>query len=166
VRDKRLMHPMNVAVRDITPQQVAAFWASFDNQFRYFFGIFDAENNPVGFWQIECEDVHAVATGQLAVDPAYRGASVVLDTGVAICDWLFGARKMEKLVIVTLPTNRHVLSLLKRFGFQQEGYLRQEVRSLAGPGRLDQIRFGMLPQDWQSARTPLLAFTKKKRQGP
>lgn len=112
-----------------------------------------------GFWQIECEDVHAVATGQLAVDQAYRGASVVLETGVAICDWLFGARKMEKLVILTLPTNRHVVSLLKRFGFHEEGYLRQEVRSLAGSGRLDQIRFGMLPQDWSAVRDDVIALS-------
>jgi hypothetical protein len=48
-RDPRIMGPLNLPARHLTAEQIAAYWAGFDNQTRFFIGIFDAANKPAGF---------------------------------------------------------------------------------------------------------------------
>ena len=125
-RDARIMGPLNLPARHLTHEQIAQYWAGFDNQTRFFIGIFDAADKPVGFWEVECDAVHAKATISLGIDPDYRGVAVVQETAIALFDWLFG-RGIEKIVALTLPVNRPVLAIMRQGGFRDEGVLRQEI---------------------------------------
>jgi RimJ/RimL family protein N-acetyltransferase len=165
-RDARIMGPLNLPARHLTHEQIAQYWAGFDNQTRFFIGIFDAADKPVGFWEVECDAVHAKATISLGIDPDYRGVAVVQETAIALFDGLF-ARGIEKIVALTLPANRPVLAIMRQGGFRDEGVLRQEVRALAGTSgkqnaRLDQIRLGLLPEDWKTGRENFRAFVARK----
>jgi hypothetical protein len=86
---------------------------------------------------------------------------VVQETAIALFDWLFG-RGIEKIVALTLPVNRPVLAIMRQGGFRDEGVLRQELRALAGTGRLDQIRLGLLPGDWKTGRENFLSHIARK----
>lgn len=159
------MGPLNLPARHLTPEQIAQYWAGFDNQNRYFFGIFDAAGQQAGFYEVECHPIHANATVSIGIDPAYRGTAVVMETTIALLDWLFGPRGIAKVVVLTLPGNRHVLGFMHLAGFRDEGVLRQEIRALASPNpdaRLDQLRLGLLPADWKQGRENFRAFIARK----
>jgi RimJ/RimL family protein N-acetyltransferase len=157
-----MMGPMNLPARSLTAQQVRDYWGSFDNHHKFFFGIFDpAAGTPIGFWLVECEALHDVATFHLAIDPGFWRSGCALETAIALFDWLFAVRKIAKLNVLTLPGNTAMRGLLARLGFTEEGLLRQEVRNFTGEGRLDQLRFGLLPNDWRAARQHLNAIQEK-----
>lgn len=164
--DAAMMNPMNLPARSLTAEQVAAYWAGFDNRERFFFGIADlATGREVGFWTVEGNLIHGSAAVHHAVDPGWWRQDVAVETGVALIDWLFEVQRFEKLTGGTLPANAKVVHFLKLGGWQEEGYLRQELRSMVGPGRLDQLKFGLLPEEWRAAKAGLLARAKMQRPG-
>jgi RimJ/RimL family protein N-acetyltransferase len=153
---------MNLPARSLTAQQVCDFWAGFDNVNRFFFQITDAAGMALGFWQVECDPLHESATFQLALDPACHGAGCATETAVALPDWLFGVRKVAKLIVMTLPDNAAMQALLARLGFVREGLMHQEIKNLTGEGRLDQLRFGLLPSGWQAARASVITHLNRR----
>jgi len=86
--DAGMMHPMNLPARSLAPQQVSQYWGSFDNQSRFFFGIFDSADASCGFFLVECEALHNVATFQFFAEAGYAFAATgyTLEPFVGI-DW-------------------------------------------------------------------------------
>ena len=160
-RDARIMNPLNLPARQLTPQQVTSYWTNSPN--RTFLGIFDAAGHPVGFWDVEFDLLHASALITIGIDPEYRGTSVVLETAIALFDWLFDVKQVEKISSFTLSTNRQIRTLMKWGGFKEEALLKRELKSLTGgAARLDQVRLGLLPEDWKPARENLRAVIARK----
>jgi RimJ/RimL family protein N-acetyltransferase len=162
--DPEMMAPMNLPPRSLTSVQVGDYWGGFDNTSRYFFGIFErATQQQVGFWVVEVNDLHKTSTWHMAVDRNNWGEDVAVETGIMLLDWMFGEIGIEKAISMTLTTNEKVIHRMRMGGWQFEGVLRQEVRSLTGEGRLDQMRFSLLREEWPAARTRLIAAWEKSR---
>ncbi|WP_414474409.1 GNAT family N-acetyltransferase [Microvirga sp. M2] len=160
--DPEIMAPMNLPPRALSSAQVADYWGGFDNINRYFLGIIErSSQNQVGFWMVEANLLHKTATWHLAIDRSKWGEDVSVETGIPLLDWLFGERDIDKVISLTLATNDKVIHRMKMGGWHLEGVLRAELRSLTGGGRLDQLRFSLLREEWPDARANLIAAWKR-----
>ena len=150
--DTAIVHPMNLPPRDLSPAQVAQYWASRDNRHNFFFGIFSRDGKAAGFYEVEYEPLHAKASFTIGIDAGFRRQAIVEETATALFDWLFGPMATQKIVALTLPANQGFRAIMRDGGFIEEAVLKDEVRSLIGEGRLDQIRIGLTPAQWKSGR--------------
>lgn len=158
-RDPTLMTPLNLPARELTGQQVRDYWAGFDGVSRFFFGIFERGSGaPAGFWMIEGEALHRVGHLHLLLDRPFQKRLVAQETALVLFDFLFDVAGLEKLVTTTLADNAAVVALMRQSRWVREGELRQEVKAADGSGRLDQLRFGLLPREWRAMRADRAAF--------
>lgn len=153
-RDPAIMEPLNLPARELSDDQVRAYFGGFDNRRKYLFGIFSkAEDRQIGFWIVEVNPVHATANWHLAIgERSHWGRGAPLEIGIALLDWLFGERGVEKLSAPVPANNRRVRSLYEGVGWPLEAVLKGELKAVSGPGRIDECRYGLLREDWPNVR--------------
>lgn len=152
--DPEIMTPLNLPTRQLSDEQVRAYFAGFDNVRKYLFGIFSkGDQTQLGFWIVEVNSVHATANWHLAIgERRYWGLAAPLELGIALLDWLFDERGVEKLSATVPANNRRVRRLYEAVGWPLEGVLKGELRSMSGDGRIDECRFGLCKADWPVVR--------------
>jgi UDP-4-amino-4,6-dideoxy-N-acetyl-beta-L-altrosamine N-acetyltransferase len=88
----------------------------------------------------------------LADEEGSRGAGAYVE--YAVLAYVFETLAFDKLSCEVLAFNERVLSLHAKFGFHEEGRLRQHV--LKGGVRVDVVCLGLLKDEWRTfAATPL-----------
>ena len=80
------------------------------------------------------------------IDGGYEGRGLVSKAVAAVLDQAFGPLGLTRVTLHTDAANERSLALARRFGFIEEGLLRQ---ALAFPGeRRDQAVYGLLAEEW------------------
>jgi RimJ/RimL family protein N-acetyltransferase len=82
----------------------------------------------------------------LALRPAFRGRGLGTDVVVALCDYGFTIRGLQRLQVDTLASNTAMIRAASRAGFVPEGRLR---RAAWVSGEFaDEVILGMLATEW------------------
>jgi [ribosomal protein S5]-alanine N-acetyltransferase len=154
VKDPAIMGPLNLPVRAMRREELAAYIASIDNNMRFLVGIFDkAGGMQIGFFMIDIEIMHRYAIFNVAIgDKDWWGKGVVNEARAALLDHFFEARGIEKAVGLPLARNFPALFNYKAQGWRHEGTLHGQCLSLTDGSRLDQYQFGLLRKEWRKPR--------------
>jgi RimJ/RimL family protein N-acetyltransferase len=152
-KDEEIMYGVNSAPGRMTMADLHRYVAKFNNRTSFHLGIFVKETGRlIGFYSIYWERRHNIAGTNVVVgDRAYWGKNVVLETRAAIIDFLFDRLKVAK--VWGSPMARNIPSVFnyRAQGFKAEGVLKRHRVSPKGE-RLDQIMFGLFPEDWRKAK--------------
>ena len=148
--DSEVMGPLNVAAVRMTKQQLAGYIGSFDGTTRFLIGIFVRENERhIGFYMIETDPGHGLANFNVVIgDKEFWGKKVVLETRPALLDHFFAQRGIEKAIGSPLARNIPAIFNYKAEGWQLEGILKGQRKSVKDGSRLDQMQFAMLKSEW------------------
>ncbi|MEQ9812664.1 MAG: GNAT family protein [Azospirillaceae bacterium] len=151
--DAEVMHALQIPAAQRSVDGVRRYFQRFDNVFRLGIGIFpDIARPPIGMYDIQTDPRNLTAQLNVAIgDRAWWGRHVVVETRAALLDFLFDSAGLEK--VWGGPPARNFPSLFnyKAQRFRQEGVLRGQFKGVEG-GRVDQIIFGMLKEEWQALR--------------
>lgn len=80
----------------------------------------------------------------------YRRRGIMTEAMRAILAYGFGSMKLNRVEVLTDPTNVRSIRLLERLGFHREGVLRENT---CFRGRfIDDAIYSLLARDWRSAR--------------
>ncbi len=82
--------------------------------------------------------------------PQWRGRGFATRALRLLAHWAFSTLRLARLTAGTRPDNHKSQQVLKRVGFVHEGVERQRVPAAEG-GRVDNVRFALLAEDWWSA---------------
>lgn len=152
--DPEVMNPLNTRTRQIGIPQIERFIEGADNIERILFGIFvKSDDLHIGIYEVKFEPKHELATFNVVVgDKAWWGERVVLETRAALLDYVFDKKGVEK--VVGHPPARNFPSVFnyRAQGWQLEGVFRSHRRAPDG-GRIDQLQFGMLKDEWIERRS-------------
>jgi len=148
--DSEVMGPLNVSAIRMTPQQLAGYIGNFDGITRFLIGIFLREGERhIGFYMIDTDPVHGLANFNVVIgDKEFWGKKVVLETRPALLDHFFEHWGIEKAVGQPLARNIPAIFNYKAEGWQLEGILKGQRKSISGGGRLDQMQFAILKSEW------------------
>jgi RimJ/RimL family protein N-acetyltransferase len=166
--DPRIMGPLNLPARVLSEQQAAAYYAGFDNRLKYLFGAFaKSSGRQIGFWNVEVHPVHDTASLHVVIgERSYWGKGVPMELGVALIDWLFHRRGVEKASLSVVETNARVRRICEVIGWPLEAVLQGELKAADGTGRLGECRFGLVKAAWPDVRRRALAsYQRRKEQG-
>jgi ribosomal-protein-alanine N-acetyltransferase len=158
-RDPAVMEPLNMPVRPMRRDELAAHIANVDNYTRFLVGIFDkASGAQIGFFMIDVEPTHRYAIFNVAIgEKDWWGKGVINETRAALLDHFFETRGIEKAVGLPLARNFPALFNYKAQGWRHEGTLRGQCLPLAGgASRLDQYQFGLLRKEWRARRVKVV----------
>ncbi|HMK06912.1 MAG TPA: GNAT family protein [Flavobacterium sp.] len=115
----------------------------------YFFYIRDIEKlNLVGYVCIKNIN-KSIAKCEFAyfIDKQFEGKGIISKAVGKVIEFCFSELMMNKIIICTSKINTASQSIALKYGFQDEGILREEFRS--GEGVLeDIIYFGLLKKDY------------------
>jgi UDP-4-amino-4,6-dideoxy-N-acetyl-beta-L-altrosamine N-acetyltransferase len=108
--------------------------------------IFESEGGPMGFVSFRLPGEGGVSEWGFYTAPhAPKGTGRQL--GAAALQHGFAALKLHKIVGRTLAGNERSIQFHRRFGFQQEGVLRQQ--HFDGERHHDIVCFGLLRTEWR-----------------
>jgi len=130
-----------------------------DNRRRVFL-IVSREDRPLGLVQlfaIDRENGHA-EWGFYVADPELRRAGFGPEVEYLILCCAFDELGLQRVYCHTLASNRAVLALHERFGFQQEGVLRMHVRR--GNQYEDLVVMGILHEEFEQVRPRLVTILR------
>lgn len=164
--DQEIMAGVNSAPTNMTIEDMHKYVDRFDNRNSFHFGIFDknAGNRMIGFYVIYRDRRHNLAQTNVVIgDKNYWGKAVVLETRSAVLDFLFDTIKVGKIWGNPMVRNIRSVFNYKAQGFVAEGVLRRHRVDPDGK-RVDQVMFGLLPEDW-ARQKQLLAETGKLPKG-
>ncbi len=140
--------PLNLPPRVLSLPDLRRFFDSIDNRSRFLVALIDRKADRItGFAHVEFSALHRVSRVAFLNGPndvASRRALIVISRPF-LADQ-FRRLGAEKIVSQILSDNTAMCGLLDRLGFRREGLLRAQVRSPGG-GRLDQVFFGLLPDE-------------------
>ena len=152
-QDEEIMYGVNAAPGRMTMADLHRYVANFNNRSSFHLGIFLKDTGRlIGFYSIYWERRHNIAGTNVVIgDRAYWGKGVVLETRAAIIDFLFDRLKVAK--VWGSPMARNIASVFnyKAQGFRCEGVLKRHRTSPKGE-RLDQLMFGLFPEEWAQTR--------------
>jgi RimJ/RimL family protein N-acetyltransferase len=150
--DPEIMAPLNMPVRRSTPEQLARYIASHDNDRGYLIGIYaKAMNQHIGFYQIDVNKLHRSAGFNVVIgDKQFWGRNAVNETRAALLTEFFERRGLEKAWGQPLARNFPMIFNYKQQGWRLEGILRGHCLSIVDGTRLDQYQFGMLRDEWRA----------------
>lgn len=138
----------------ISPDEHAAWLqTTLQNHERELFGVF-VDKELVGVISLDRLDEVNKRTDwafYLGSNTQGRGMGSALE--FLFLDYVFGERGFEKLNCEVLDFNEAVISLHKRFGFQQEGVRRRHI--VRGNKAHDAILLGITKAEWNVARPAL-----------
>lgn len=142
--------PMNVMPVRLEGTALRRWLGEFDNRARFLAGVFDGPDRRLSSVMLSEHNLrHRVARlSWLAGETDRAARRAMLLAGAAwVTRVIFERERMAKCACSVTARNRAVAGMLRRYGFRHEGTLRAEVADLAGTGRLDQQRWGLLPGD-------------------
>jgi RimJ/RimL family protein N-acetyltransferase len=148
--DQEIMAGVNSAPTSMTLEDMHKYVDRFDNRNSFHFGIFDkhANNKLIGFYVIYRDRRHNLAQTNVVIgNKDYWGKQVVLETRSAVLDFLFEVVKVGKIWGNPMVRNIRSVFNYKAQGFVAEGVLRRHRIDPDG-NRVDQVMFGLLPEDW------------------
>ena len=139
----------------ITPEEHAAWFrnALADSTRRYW--IICCDDKDVGLVNLYAMDSanRRCHWAFYVADPYARGKGVGSAVELEILHYVFEKLEFNKLCCEVLATNRGVVRMHQRFGFQQEGLFRRHIRK--GEGFVDVVCMAILKEDWERQRAKL-----------
>jgi [ribosomal protein S5]-alanine N-acetyltransferase len=152
--DPEVMGPLNMPVRRMTKDDLARYVARFDNDVGYLIGVFAKTLSlHIGFFVVEVNKLHATANFNLVIgDKQYWGKGVVNEVRAALLDEFFERRGIEKAYGTPLARNFPAVFNYKAQGWQVEGVLHGQCKSITGGPRLDQYHFGLQRDEWRNRK--------------
>jgi RimJ/RimL family protein N-acetyltransferase len=166
VANPKVMTALNLPARELSEGEARAYVGAFDAQTRFLIGVFPRPRPAqlIGFYIVEVNLHHRTATWHMAIgDRSFPSPDVTLEASPALLEWLFGSVGIEKMIGTCTPHNRVILQRYRSTGWRQEGVLKEELRSMTGPGRLDQVRFGLLKAEWPAVRSRFAEILRRRR---
>ncbi len=124
---------------------------AYNNVSHFYLGIFEtASDKHIGYFKVLGDARNRrVRTTTVIGDRDYWGTNVVLETRIALIDFLFEAVGMHKLVSAVYTRNLPSVFNNRALGFRCEGILKDEERAPDGGWR-DVYMFGLLRHEWQA----------------
>lgn len=155
--DPDVMIGLNLPRRRLSRAELVAFAMSHDNKHRFCLVIRARdENKTIGFYTATIDPGNLTAETAVVIgDKDYWGRDAVRETRPVLLDFLFDDLKMYK--VIGRPHSRNFASIYnyKILGFKCEAILREQMLSLDGDKRLDQLIFGMLRREWYERKERL-----------
>jgi len=162
--DQEIMAGVNSSPTEMTIEDMHKYVDRFDNRNSFHFGIFDknAGNKMIGFFVIYRDRRHNLAQTNVVIgNKDYWGKAAVLETRSAVLDFLFDVVKVGKIWGNPMVRNIRSVFNYKAQGFVAEGVLRRHRIDPDGK-RVDQVMFGLLPEDWAAQKKKLAETGKLK----
>ena len=162
--DQEIMAGVNSSPTAMTIEDMHKYVDRFDNRNSFHFGIFDknAGNKMIGFYVIYRDRRHNLAQTNVVIgNKDYWGKAAVLETRSAVLDFLFDVVKVGKIWGNPMVRNIRSVFNYKAQGFVAEGVLRRHRIDPDGK-RVDQVMFGLLPEDWAAQKKKLAETGKLK----
>ena len=162
--DQEIMAGVNSSPTEMTIADMHKYVDRFDNRNGFHFGIFDknANNKMIGFYVIYRDRRHNLAQTNVVIgNKDYWGKAAVLETRSAVLDFLFDVVKVGKIWGNPMVRNIRSVFNYKAQGFVAEGVLRRHRIDPDGK-RVDQVMFGLLPEDWAEQKKKLAETGKLK----
>lgn len=135
-----------------SPEQLAAYIASFDRVNDHIFGIgVKATGDLVGIYTLKVDPVHL--TGAITIVIGKESAlqqAIARETARALVDWAFDHRGVEKIAARVADTNRITSGWLGS-RMTLEGHLREHIR-LPDGSRAGVLLYGLLKSEWPAVR--------------
>ncbi len=146
--DPSRVGPLNLPPRQLSLPELLRFFDSFDNRSRFLLALIDRAGDRItGFAHAEFHGPHRTSRIAFLNGPNHLASRrAVAALGLPLLKLQFQRYGIEKIMAQVLASNATLCQYLDRIGFQREGYLRAQVRAPGG-GRLDQVLFGLLPED-------------------
>ena len=135
----------------------ARWFAGIAGDERRAYWIIEVDGEPVGLanlYDIDRRNGRCAWAYYLA-EPSTRGKGVGAYVEYLVIERVFGDFKLGKLWCEVLASNRAVLRMHQKFGFQEEARLRRHV--LKNGQMEDVFGLGLLPEDWAEARPRMAA---------
>lgn len=151
--DPEVMQTLNAPPRQLDRADIRRYVARFNNKTSFHLGVFDkASGLKIGIYSIYVDPGNGLAETNVAIgERDFWGRKAVLETRAAILDFLFDVIGVFKVWGRPFARNFPAVFNYKAQGFVLEGVLRQHRRSVDG-GRLDQLMFGLLRDEWHARR--------------
>lgn len=148
--DPQVMLGLNMPPRRMSRGQAVHYAMSFDNRSKSMLIVRDRNTEQkIGMFTISFRPVHQVAETAVVIgNKEYWGKNVVVEARGAILKFLFEEVGVHK--VVGLPHGRNMSSIFnyQAMGFTCEAVLREQMTSVNGEERLDQLMFGLLRSEW------------------
>lgn len=152
--DPEVMQTLNAPPRQLNRADIQRYVARFNNKTSFHIGVFDkASGRKIGIYSIYVDLGNGLAETNVAIgERDFWGRKAVLETRAALLDFLFDVVGVFKVWGRPFARNFPAVFNYKAQGFALEGVLRQHRRSVDG-GRLDQLMFGLLRDEWHARRS-------------
>ncbi|MFZ5792762.1 MAG: GNAT family N-acetyltransferase [Pseudomonadota bacterium] len=162
-RDEEIMAGVNSRPANMTVADLHRYIDRFNNRTAFHFGVLLKETGRlIGFYSVYWDRKHNLASTNVMIgDKSYWGKGVVLESRAAIIDFLFDRLKVGK--IWGNPMARNIPSVFnyKAQGFRCEGVLKRHRVGPTGE-RVDQLMFGLLPEEWAAHKAKRKAKGDKR----
>ncbi|MDJ0765387.1 MAG: UDP-4-amino-4,6-dideoxy-N-acetyl-beta-L-altrosamine N-acetyltransferase [Myxococcota bacterium] len=131
-----------------------------DNRCRYWIVMLDSE--AVGVANIAGIDLRhsRCSLGFYLPSPQVRGKGVGSFVEYSILDYVFERMKLNKLCAEVIRFNKVGIGIHKKFGFVEEGLLRQHIMKQGTPH--DVVCLSMLRSEWKTLKADLKARLLEK----
>lgn len=157
--DPEVMLGLNMPRRRLSRAQAVAWVLAADHQRRFVLGVQPRAGGALlGCYTVDVDPEHGWAETAVVIgDKAWWGRHTVIETRGRLLAFLFDEMGLHK--VIGRPHGRNLASIFnyQALGFRCEGVLREQVKPLAGEGRLDLLVFGLLRQEWQARRAAAAA---------
>lgn len=153
--DPEVMKPLNSQISDVTMTRLQGTISRYDQVNKPMIGIFDREKElHIGAYMIKLDAKNRLANFNVMIgDKSYWGQRVVLETRAALLDYFFKRRNLAKATGTPFARNFPSVFNYRAQGWRLEGILKEHSELRHTPGRLDQLMFAMLKDEWIERRT-------------
>ncbi len=150
LQNAELMAALNMPARKLSLAELSANIASFDQRSKLLLGIYRDLPEPdfIGIFIIDLYLDHRLArvSGFLGEKGPHKNFMAFTKSAF---DHLFKSRGVEKIGAQVAVNNTAAIAACWALGLRQEGLLRGEIRKFDGSGRIDQITYGLLRDEWK-----------------
>ena len=147
----------------ITPEEHRKWFATVSESKKYKYWVITVNSKGVGLVNladIDYENLVASWAFYIA-DLSQIGTGLGSMVEYHLIDYYFTEIKFNKLCCSVLDFNEHVVEMHKKFGFQQEGLLRSQIKK--GNKFVNVVLLGMLRDEWLAIKEDVYFARVKKR---
>ncbi len=155
LQNAELMSALNMPARKLSLAELSANIASYDQRTRLLLGIYRDLPEPdfIGIFILDLYLDHRIARVSGFIGEKGPNINFMAFTKSAF-DHLFNSRGVEKIGAQVAVNNSAAIAACWALGMRREGLLRGEIRKFDGSGRIDQIVFGLLREEWRKSKAP------------